>query len=378
MAGRALGLFVFFAQGSIFDGARVAGSDTEKNKFKCVYTWQGKEGSPLSTASFGVSNCRVYCEPRIGEYRFNKVFAKYFKGKTVGKMCSCQNMQGEELFKMPRACRGDGAADCLADYLKQATDTYVFTKNNAVTVEHHEELYHESTFKSECVEEQCSDGKCDHLFLPSLESTRTEQEKEALAEVLKVAVIKGTTALTRDQKEIVEKMGQHELHEMIEMVLEREKSPVEKEELQKRMDAFEQHAAEGASAVSSSSDKAPAADGASVVSSSSDKAPAADGASAVSSSSDKAPTDTATSASKSSKSSKKGSVSSSQASSASYVFGWRYGAGADGASAVSSSSEKAPTATTATSASKSSKSSKTGSVSSSQASQASYVFGFRY
>eukprot|EP00928_Gymnodinium_smaydae_P055778 TRINITY_DN3925_c0_g1_i2.p1 TRINITY_DN3925_c0_g1~~TRINITY_DN3925_c0_g1_i2.p1 ORF type:complete len:340 (+),score=67.43 TRINITY_DN3925_c0_g1_i2:64-1020(+) len=243
-------MFAFFTSLSMFGGKRVMEAHkSPKNNPKCTYSWQGKEGSPVSTVSFGVPNCAVYCKPAVGEYRFNKVFAQYFQGKPVGKKCSCQNMDGEELFKMPGACPEDAADKCYADYLRQATDTYTDEFNkNAVRVVHHEELYHETTFKPTCLENQCPNGQCFNIFLPFLEFTRTAREKRLRAEAVRQAAIEGSNALTGDQKEIVENMGRGEMRHMIEMALE-EEPPMQKEELRKRLDVLEQRAADGEAVV---------------------------------------------------------------------------------------------------------------------------------
>eukprot|EP00928_Gymnodinium_smaydae_P079940 TRINITY_DN63766_c0_g1_i2.p1 TRINITY_DN63766_c0_g1~~TRINITY_DN63766_c0_g1_i2.p1 ORF type:complete len:350 (+),score=71.24 TRINITY_DN63766_c0_g1_i2:69-1052(+) len=255
MAWGARACLAFLASVSMFFGSRVLVVDVDtseasprnsKRTTKCVYTWQGKEGSPESKVSFGVPNCRVYCKPAVGEYRFDKVFAEYFTGVTVGKKCSCQNSQGEELFKMPGACPKDVADRCYADYLKQATDTYKDEfKKNAATVVHQKELYHADTFKPTCLENECPEGDCFDVFLPLLEQTRTAQEKKIMAEIVKQAVTEGPAALTREQKVVVEQMGQGELRDVIEMALEDESSDEEKEELRKRLDDFEERAAQG-------------------------------------------------------------------------------------------------------------------------------------
>eukprot|EP00928_Gymnodinium_smaydae_P055777 TRINITY_DN3925_c0_g1_i1.p1 TRINITY_DN3925_c0_g1~~TRINITY_DN3925_c0_g1_i1.p1 ORF type:complete len:362 (+),score=81.22 TRINITY_DN3925_c0_g1_i1:77-1087(+) len=250
MAAIKRGVFALFSSAGILDGKREMGLESlsagnPKNKHRCEYTWQGKAVSPESKVTFGVPNCVIYCKPATGEYRYNKMFAKYFEGKPVGKKCSCQNTQGEELFKMPGACPKDVADKCYADYLIQATDEYTeeYNKNSARVV-HHSELYHETTFKSECQENACPDGDCFNVSVPFLEQTHTEREKHIRAKVVKQAAMKGSKALTRDQREMVEKMGQGELQDMIEMAL-ADEAPERQDELRKRLEALAKRAEEG-------------------------------------------------------------------------------------------------------------------------------------
>jgi hypothetical protein len=222
-----MSLFLIFAVASLTAQAVRLGTQSDAGamqtggKHKCTIKWPGRGNGESASVSFGVSSCIIKCKITNPEARPTAMFPPGFRAVAGQKTCSCQTLEGLELFKFPGACgaENEAKAKCFGIYTTMMTDEYQSQFNReTLMVVHNSPLYKDSTYDyTTCENDGCAGGDCSEFKLPSLWDTRDAKEKKLLAELIKKAATEGGRDLTVQQKDLLRTLAKGDIENAAEV-----------------------------------------------------------------------------------------------------------------------------------------------------------------
>mmetsp|Transcript_92780 Transcript_92780/g.146678 ORF Transcript_92780/g.146678 Transcript_92780/m.146678 type:complete len:330 (+) Transcript_92780:91-1080(+) len=200
---------------------------------KCTISWPARGNSPPVTTSFGVGSCVIKCKITNAAVRPSKTYSKGLQAIPMKKTCSCQTLQGRELFKYSGSCGNvtEAKSKCWDIYATMMTDRYESEFNReTLKVIHDSKLRGDSTFDySNCEPNGCTGGECSEYSFPSLWDSRDAAEKKLLAELVKQIAIKGGRGLSAQQQELARTLAKDDIEQAARLAMVDEDSDVQEQ-----------------------------------------------------------------------------------------------------------------------------------------------------
>jgi len=175
----------------------------------------------------------IKCKITNAAVRPSKRYPKGLQAIQMEKTCSCQTLQGRELFKYSGSCGNatEAKSKCWDIYATMMTDHYESEFNReTLKVIHNSKLRGDSTFDySKCEENACTGGKCSEYSFPSLWDSRDSAEKKLLAELVKQIAIRGARGLSAQQQELARTLAKDDIEQAAKLAMEDEDSDVQEQ-----------------------------------------------------------------------------------------------------------------------------------------------------
>jgi len=186
---------------------------------KCTISWPARGNSAPVTTSFGVKSCLIKCKITNADARPENRYLLGLKAIPMTKTCSCQTLEGRELFKSTGTC---STRACWDTYAIMMTDHYASEFNReTLKVFHNHKLGWDNTFDyTDCKTNGCPGGTCTEYSFPSLWDSRDSAEKKLLAELVKQVAIKGGKGLSGQQKDLVRTLAKGDIEKAAELAKE--------------------------------------------------------------------------------------------------------------------------------------------------------------
>jgi len=186
---------------------------------KCTISWPARGNSAPVTTSFGVKSCLINCKITNEASRPENRYLLGLKAIQMTKTCSCQTLEGRELFKSTGTC---SPRACWDTYAIMMTDHYASEFNReTLKVFHNHKLGWDNTFDyTTCQNNGCRGGTCTEYSFPSLWDSRDSAEKKLLAELVKQVAIKGGKGLSGQQKDLVRTLAKGDIEQAAELAKE--------------------------------------------------------------------------------------------------------------------------------------------------------------